>query len=434
MENFKIKILGCPELQTPVLKHEHANALKSSLKNENTHILKDISFKTNEDIDAGIYFDKAAIPSKVFFESSKTRVAIVTCGGICPGLNDVIRSLVMSLYYWYDVKDILGIRFGFAGLAKSPLGAPVQLTPDVVSNIHNLGGTMLGSSRGRPSNAEMVDTLKKLGVDILFCVGGDGTLRGAHEISSEIEDRDLKISVVGIPKTIDNDVTYVYRSFGYQTAVAEAKRVISCAHVEAKSAYNGIGLVKLMGRNAGFIAAEATKASGEVNFCLIPEDKFALYGEGGLLDVLRQRIQERHHAVITVAEGAGMEYIGESNQVDPSGNKQHNDIGLFLKAEIKKAFKKWDISTTVKYIDPSYIIRSIPANSDDSIFCADLARAAVSAAMAGKTDMLIGHWHGEFTYVPLEAIHKKKKQVKMGSDFWHSVLATTGQPVNWCEN
>ena len=265
----------------------------------------------------------------------------------------------------------------------------------------------------------------------MFCVGGDGTLRGAHDIHKEIKNRGLNISVVGIPKTIDNDVTYVYRSFGFQTSVAEAKKVLTCAHVEAKSAYNGIGLVKLMGRDAGFIAAEATKASGDVNFCLIPEAKFPLYGDGGLLDVLKQRIHDRHHAVIAVAEGAGTDLIGKSDALDPSGNKLHNDIGPFLKAEIKKAFKEWEIPTTVKYIDPSYIIRSIPANSDDSIFCADLARAAVNAAMAGKTDMLVGYWHGEFTFVPLKAIRNKKKQIRPASDLWHGVLATTGQPAEW---
>lgn len=431
MEDLQIKNLGEPQLASPIFKHAHADALKESLKNENTHILKDISITPNDPLSGEPSFEKASIPAKVFFDPAKTRVAIVTCGGICPGLNDVIRSLVMSLHYWYDVKDIIGIRFGYSGLAASPAEPPIQLTPENVSNIHDLGGTMLGSSRGCPPEPEIVDTLTKMDVNILFCVGGDGTLRGAHDIYKEINTRGLPISVVGIPKTIDNDVTYVYRSFGFQTAVEEAKKVLSCAHVEAKCAYNGIGLVKLMGRDAGFIAAAATKASGDVNFCLIPEAKFPLYGEGGLLDVLQQRIINRKHAVIAVAEGAGTELIGESKAVDASGNKLHNDIGPFLMAEIKKAFKDWGIPTSVKYIDPSYIIRSIPANSDDSIFCADLARAAVNAAMAGKTDMLVGYWHGEFTYVPLKAIRNMKKRIRTDSDLWHSVIATTGQPSEW---
>jgi 6-phosphofructokinase 1 len=431
MEDLQIKHLGEQKIASPVFKHAHAEALKASLKNENTHILKDISLTPDDPVSEISSFEKATMSSKVFFEPSKTRVAIVTCGGICPGLNDVIRSLVMSLHFWYNVKNIIGIRFGYAGLAKSPFAPPIPLTPEVVSNIHDLGGTMLGSSRGCPTEQEIVDTLVNLNVDILFCLGGDGTLRGAHDIHKEISKRGLSISIVGIPKTIDNDVSYVYRSFGFQTAVEEAKKVLSCAHVEAKCAYNGIGLVKLMGRDAGYIAAAATKASGDVNFCLIPEAKFPLYGEGGFLDVLQQRILDRKHAVIAVAEGAGTDLIGESSDLDASGNKLHNDIGPFLKAEIKKAFKEWGIKTSVKYIDPSYIIRSVKANSDDSIFCADLARAAVNAAMAGKTDMLVGCWHGEFTYVPLKAIRNKKKRISTGSDLWHSVITTTGQPSEW---
>lgn len=431
MENLQVKTLGQAKFKSPIFNHEQGQALKVALKNENTRILKEISTTPGVPLIEQPSFEKSAISSKVFFDPVKTKVAIVTCGGICPGLNDVIRSIVMSLYYWYDVKDIIGIRFGYAGLAEKPYSQPIRLNPDNVSNIHDLGGTILGSSRGCPPEPEIVDSLERLGVNILFTIGGDGTLRGAHDIYKEIDQRGSKISVVGIPKTIDNDVTYVYRSFGYQTAVAKAKEVLNCAHVEAKSAYNGIGLVKLMGRNAGFIAAEATKSCGDVNFCLIPEAKFPLYGEGGLLEVLQQRILDRHHALIAVAEGAGTEYIGESDKIDASGNKLHNDIGPFLKSEIKKAFDEWDIPCTVKYIDPSYIIRSVPANSDDSIFCADLARAAVNAAMAGKTDMLIGYWHGEFTNVPLKAIHNKKKQIRVGSDFWNSVLTTTGQPCEW---
>lgn len=431
MEDLRIRNLGKAKIESPVFKHAHAAALRVSLKNENTHILKDISLSPDDSITSELSFKKASIPSMIFFEPTKTRVAIVTCGGICPGLNDVIRSLVLSLHFWYNVKNILGIRFGYAGLSASPPVPPIQLTPDSVSNIHDLGGTMLGSSRGAPAKSEIVDSLVKLDVDILFCLGGDGTLRGAHDIHEEIKKRDLSVSVVGIPKTIDNDVSYVYRSFGFQTAVEEARKVLNCAHVEAKCAYNGIGLVKLMGRDAGFIAAAAAKASGDVNFCLIPEAKFPLYGDGGLLDVLKQRILDREHAVIAVAEGAGTELVGENSDIDASGNKRHNDIGIFLKTEIEKAFKEWNIKTSVKYIDPSYIIRSIPANSDDSIFCADLARAAVNAAMGGKTDMLVGYWHGEFTYVPLEAIRNKKKQISTESDLWHSVIATTGQPSEW---
>lgn len=290
---------------------------------------------------------------------------------------------------------------------------------------------MLGSSRGCPSVEEMVDTLEQKNINILFCIGGDGTLRGAHDIDAEIEKRGLEISVVGIPKTIDNDVTYVFRSFGFQTAVEKAKEVLGCAHVEAKSALNGIGLVKLMGRDAGFIAAEATKASGDVNFCLVPEADFPLDGDNGLIAALEARLKNRGHALIAVAEGAGTHLLGESGEKDASGNALHNDIGVFLKSEIKKRLGESEINPSVKYIDPSYIIRSVPANGYDSIFCADLARAATNAAMSGRTDMLVGYWHGEFTNVPLTAVHGKKKNINVNGEMWRKVLATTGQPPEW---
>ena len=431
MENLKTDTLGVPEIDNPLFTKNHAEKLKDLTPKETRRILKDITCDATGQIRDGSAFEKAGISDKIFFQPQNTHAAIVTCGGICPGLNDVIRALVLSLYHWYGVSKISGIKFGYSGLSANPPANPIELTPQTVSSIHNLGGTILGSSRGCPPEEEIVDSLVKNKINILFCVGGDGTLRGAHDISEEVKRRNLPISIVGIPKTIDNDVSYVYRSFGFQTAVAEAKKAINCAHVEASSAYNGIGVVKLMGRDAGFIAASASIASGDVNFCLIPEGKLILRGEYGFLEALKERILTRKHAVIAVAEGAGTELIGEANETDASGNKLHKDIGTFLNKEIKQAFKKWNIPASLKYIDPSYIIRSVPANSDDSIFCADLARAAVNAAMAGKTDVLVGFWHGEFTVVPLQAIRNKKKRISLSSELWHSVIASTGQPPEW---
>ena len=431
MENLTTEQLGIPKISNPLFTKNHAEKLKELTPKDEIRILKDITCDVNGQIKDKSCFEKAKIPDKIFFNPETTHAAIVTCGGICPGLNDVIRALVLSLYHWYGVTKISGIKFGYAGLSANPPAEPIELTPQKVSNIHNLGGTMLGSSRGCPSEDEIINSLVKNKIDILFCVGGDGTLRGAHDIFETVKKRNLPISIVGIPKTIDNDVTYVYRSFGFQTAVAEAKKAINCAHVEATSAYNGIGLVKLMGRDAGFIAAAASIASGDVNFCLIPEAKLVLHGKYGLFEALKERILKRKHAVIAVAEGAGTDLIGSADETDASGNKLHKDIGGFLKSEIAKAFKEWEIPVSLKYIDPSYIIRSVPANSDDSIFCADLARAAVNAAMAGKTDVLVGFWHGEFTFVPLQTIHNKQKRISLSSELWHSVIATTGQPPEW---
>jgi 6-phosphofructokinase 1 len=277
----------------------------------------------------------------------------------------------------------------------------------------------------------MVNTLEKLGINLLFCIGGDGTLRGAHCIWEEIERRGLSISIVGIPKTIDNDIGYVTKTFGFDTAVSEARQVLQCAHTEAKGAPNCIGLVKVMGRDSGFIAAHATLANLDVNFTLIPEVPFDLHGKGGFLETLEQRIKKRHHAVIVVAEGAGQDLLrsGET-RTDASGNVLHKDIGVFLKEEITRHFKSKNIPMTLKYIDPSYSIRSVPANASDSIFCAHLGRFSVHAAMAGKTDMIVGLWHDTFTHVPIPVTVEGRKKVSPDGALWLSVLESTGQPVS----
>ncbi|MCK5844892.1 MAG: ATP-dependent 6-phosphofructokinase [Victivallales bacterium] len=431
MNDFNVKKLGEPTIGNPlVTRCEIAGWERSCFMHENERVLRRVTFNDDQEVNLES-FEKAGSHGKIYFQPSKVKAAIATCGGICPGLNDVIRALVMDLRYLYGVDDIFGVRYGYSGLALNPPAPIKRLTPELVSSIHDLGGTKLGSSRGCPTVEEMVDTLERERINIFFTIGGDGTLRGAHDISLEIQKRDLDIAVVGIPKTIDNDVVYVFRSFGFQTAVEKAKEVLGCAHVEAKSALDGIGLVKLMGRDAGFIAAEATKASGDVNFCLVPEVKFPLDGENGLIAALEWRLKERGHSLIAVAEGAGAHLIGESGEKDASGNPLHKDIGIFLKSEIKKRLNERGIKPSVKYIDPSYIIRSVPANGYDSIFCADLARAAVHAAMSGRTDMLVGYWHGEFTNVPLTAVHGKKKRINVNGAMWRKVLATTGQPLEW---
>jgi len=377
-----------------------------------------------------VLYEKAGPREMLYFRPERTKAALVTCGGLCPGINDVIRSMVLELYHHYEVTRILGIRFGFQGMNPDVAAPPFQLDPDFVENIHRNGGTVLGSSRGSQPVDKMVDFLQDEKVDILFCVGGDGTQKGAHEIWLEIERREAKIAVVGVPKTIDNDIPFVTKTFGYSTALEEARKVIDCAHMEAKGLRNGIGLVKVMGRDAGFIAAGATLASQEVNFTLIPEIPFELEGKDGFLEVLKKRLEERGHAVIVVAEGAGQHLFESAPTVrDASGNLKHNDIGQLLKEEILEYFQKTNFDAGLKYIDPSYIIRSVPANSDDRIFCNALARHSVHAGMAGKTDLLIGHCHDIFLHIPIPTAVSAKKRISPEGRLWMSVLETTGQPL-----
>jgi len=387
-----------------------------------------IKFIPGEKHDGDLMFELAGPRSHLFFDPATTRAGIVTCGGLCPGLNNVIRSLFLELYFIYGVKEIKGFRYGYKGLDPANKIEPVQLTPNRIKNIHQQGGTILGTSRGPVNITAAVDNLIKLGINILFTVGGDGTQKGGFELFKEAKRQNYPLAVVGIPKTIDNDVPFVTRTFGYLTAVEESCKVIGNAHVEASSVENGISIVKLMGRNAGFIAVGATVANQDVNFVLIPEVPFSLYGENGFLSSLKKRMTERRHAVIVVAEGAGQDLLslGEKEH-DASGNVILNDIGTFLKMQIEKYFREEKMPVTIRYFDPSYSIRSCPANAEDSILCDLFARNAVHAGMAGKTGLVIGYLHDTFIHIPIEMLPKKTKNIDLSGWEWRAALAATGQ-------
>ena len=371
-------------------------------------------------------FEAAGPREKIFFDPATLSCGIVTCGGLCPGLNDVIRSIVLSLHHHYGVRTIYGFQYGYEGLAPKFGHQPVMLTPQVVAQINEMGGTMLGSSRGNQDVPEMVDTLERMKVGILFCIGGDGTQRGALAISEEARRRGLRLSVIGIPKTIDNDISYVRTTFGFETAVSEAKRATCAANAEASGARNGIGLVKLMGRDSGFIAAFSALVDNQVNFCLIPEAPFTL---DGLLSALKQRLERRGHAVIVVAEGAGQELFEKTGERDASGNIKYGDIGTFLRDRIKEHFRRIGMEINLKYIDPSYIIRSQQANPHDSAFCLMLGHNAVHAGMAGRTGMIVGFWNHQITHVPTPLAVSQRKKIDPEGWIWSSVLASTGQPA-----
>jgi len=377
-------------------------------------------------------FELAGPRARLFFDPGETRAAIVTCGGLCPGLNDVIRSLFLQLHHAYGVKEVLGFRGGYQGLDPSRGAEPVVLTREFVEDIHKEGGTVLGTSRGPVNIGLAVDNLIHRRINILFAIGGDGTQRGGNDLFQEARKRGHPLSVVGIPKTVDNDVAFVSRSFGYLTAVQEAALVLHRAHTEARSVENGISLVKVMGRHAGFIAAGATVASQDVNFTLVPEVPFKLEGPHGFLAALERRIRERAHAVVVTAEGAGQDLLQNTEtERDASGNIKLKDIGVFLRERIESHFKMAKIPMVMRYFDPSYLIRSSPANTEDSILCDIFARHAVHAAMAGKTGLVIGYLHDRFIHVPIELLTSRKKSMDPSGFAWNAVLAATGQPARF---
>ena len=432
--DFTIDRLGEAKLTSPIRMSKSGGDGVADYVKDTDRILYSIE---TEEVDGAVRpvhsdtLELAGPREKIYFNPAHVHAAICTCGGLCPGLNNVIRSVVRCLWYRYGVRRISGVQYGYLGLLENSPWPLMPLDPDVVDDIQEKGGTILGSARGGGKQVEeIVDSLERLNINILISIGGDGTLRGAYDIGEEIKRRGLKIAVVGVPKTIDNDLSFIDDSFGFDTAVSMSVPSIRCAHVEAKGAINGIGLVKVMGRESGFIAASASLAQSDVNFCLIPESPFDLDGPNGLLENLKRRILERGHAVILVAEGAGQEFAPPTGETDASGNIKYHDIGIFLKNRIKEFFAEQGITTSIKYIDPSYIIRSAPANSYDSIYCARIGAHAVHAAMAGKTQCIASRVNNQYVYVPIKVAVSKRSHVDTEGSLWRDVLENTRQPYS----
>lgn len=421
MPDFTVPILGEPTVRSPLDLSTRLGDYIADFTPPDARILYDPTGVDRATMEV------AGPRQRNFFRGEEVVAGMVTCGGLCPGMNNVIRGLVRGLWFSYGARRIWGFRYGFLGLTKRCPQQPMALDPDLIHDIHLKGGTILGSSRGPQEPAEMVDVLQGMGVNVLFCIGGDGTLRGAEAIYHEVTRRSATIAVVGVPKTVDNDILYVEKTFGYETAVAIAAEAVRAAHVEATDVPMGLGLVHLMGRSSGFIAASAALASREANLVLVPEVPFDLHGERGILAYLRWRLRNRGHALVVVAEGAGQEHLLATDESDASGNVKLADIGLFLADLFRRELRAE--GANVKYVDPSYIVRAAPAHAGDAIFCGQLAEAAVHAPMAGKTGLVVGLWLNRFTYLPLSAVTAGRKVISPDGAFWRSVVDSTGQPA-----
>jgi 6-phosphofructokinase 1 len=429
--DFSIQRLGEPRIKSPIALGTKTNDGFADFVRDDQRVTYGIEVtlaEAGQTVQERGLLEKAGPRELIYFDPSKVHAAIVTCGGLCPGLNNVIRAAVMTLWYRYGVRRISGIRYGYRGFLPEQQMPVKVLSPEAVSDVHRFGGTVLGSSRGGGDRTETIaDAMEQMNITMLFAVGGDGTQRGAQRIAEEMSRRKNRVAVVGIPKTIDNDLSFVERSFGFETAVSRAVESVQAAHVEARDAIDGICIVKVMGRESGFIAAHTALATNDVNFVLVPEVPFDLDGQNGLLAHLEARMRARHHAVLIVAEGAGQELIAGHGQ-DASGNKKLGDIGGLLKERITKHFAEKNFEITLKYIDPSYMIRAAPANPTDAIYCARLGANAVHAAMSGRTSCLVGLVNHRLVHVPIELACQHRNRVSPESPLWRDVLETTGQP------
>ncbi|GMO36550.1 MAG: ATP-dependent 6-phosphofructokinase [Termitinemataceae bacterium] len=430
--DFSIEELGPRNIVSPITMSKKHGDFIAEYVNDDDFIRYDTGAVLGEQspLTRAQVLEKAGPREMIYFMPEHVHAGIVTCGGLCPGINDVIRSIVRCLWYHYRVRRITGIRYGYRGFLPEYSYPTQELTLDWVDAIHKVGGTVLGSSRGGGKEVvKIVDAIEQLNLNILFTIGGDGTQRGSLDIAGEIEKRHLKIACVGIPKTVDNDFSFIQKSFGFDTAVARAVDAVASAHMEANSQPYGIGLVKLMGRESGFIAAHTALASHEVNFVLVPEVPFDLEGPNGFFEHLEKRLLNRKHAVVIVAEGAMQDELAKNAGTDASGNLKMVDVGPYLKQRIEEHFKKIGMEITLKYIDPSYQVRSSVAVPVDSIYCDRLGNAAVHAAMAGKTKVVIGLVNGEFVHLPIKAAVSRRSHIDPESSLWRDTLDATHQPL-----
>jgi len=437
--DFTIETLGPCKVHSPIELSTQHGEFRANYVNDDSFVRYSVNVfpdsPKTDGLDNSNLMQKAGPREYIYFNPAHVTAGICTCGGLCPGLNDVIRAVVRCLYYRYGVKKIRGFRFGFKGFFSDSGFDTIDLTPQNVDDIHKIGGSFLGTSRGGGNRvSDIVDAVESLNINMLFIIGGDGTQRGSLDVANEIEKRGLKVAVVGIPKTVDNDLLFIDRSFGFETAVERATEAVSSIHMEAFSQINGIGLVKLMGRESGFIATATAIASHETNFCLIPEVPFELDGPNGFLEHLKKRILERHHAVVIVAEGAGQDLLETTTETDASGNKKLSDIGTYLCDRINEFFNQSGIHINLKYVDPSYQIRSSVTTANDSIYCERLGSYAVHAAMAGKTKMVVGLVNNKYVHIPIKMVTMKRNYVDPEGALWRDALDATRQPILMVNN
>ena len=330
------------------------------------------------------------------------KIGVLTGGGDCPGLNAAIRAVVRrAICYGYEV---IGIKDGWKGLVDVDL---VPLTRDSVSGIHVKGGNILGTSRTNPFRDEetarrVMENIEGCGFDALVCIGGNDTLGVANKLYKE------GIKTVGIPKTIDNDLSGTDYTFGFDTAVSIVTEAIDRLH-STTEAHHRVMVVEVMGRHAGWIATYGGLAGG-AHLILIPERPFTIDDVCRVIE--RRKERGRYFSIIVVAEGAkpeGLEgYITRGAKRDEFGNVTLGGIGWFLAEEIEK---KTGMET--RYVVLGHLQRGGTPTAFDRILATRYGVAAVDLIKAGRFGRMVALKGNRIVDIPLEEGVKEAKQVDM---------------------
>lgn len=388
-------------------------------------------------------FPEAGPRKELCFDPHRVKAAVVTTGGLAPGLNSVVHSIVDRHFNTYELNETLGgavygIYDGFRGLRDCASNS-TTLNPKVTLDWLRQGGSNLGSIRFRDPQGEkhLVDEIAKsitqMAIDILYVIGGDGSQLIAHKVAQAVP----SISVLGVPKTMDNDVLWVRESFGFDTTVEQATHAINALHFEAQSTRR-VGLLQFFGAESGFVAANAALASGQVDLVLIPEAFNNLSDEQlqhywkmllGHLDDRVKRQAHMPHAIVVVAEGVETALVQQKSR--KLGRK--GDFLELLKQDIAgKVRDRRGRCLEIFVNEPRHYIRSGAANAHDQIFCERLGALAVDNGLAGYTNCMVSHWLTEYVLVPLELVVQGQKSIQTSGMFWRQVETSTGQPPSPC--
>ncbi|MGA7341196.1 MAG: 6-phosphofructokinase [Terracidiphilus sp.] len=410
-------------------------------------------------------------------------IGILVSGGIAPGINAVIDGIVLrhSLYHARQCArgrrhsiEILGYREGFKGLLR-PGVHPQRLNSAAIRGVVEIGGSYLGTSRadellpgtGPNRNAKLEAAIGRLqndGVHILYVIGGDGSMSCAHALWHYARRKGYELSVVGIPKAMDNDILWVWQSFGFLSAVEEARQAILHMHTEVSSNPR-VGIVQLFGSDSGFIASHAGYSTA-CDLVLIPEDPMTM---DDIVTHISERLTDRFgngqdiagpYALVVMAETAlpadARKYIddprvglSEGKRGEKEALKSFLDNGRRVRGQTPDELRTAGLKIVSRVLqdriqqelepreywrdfrvitnEPRHLIRSIPPSVTDVIFGERLGALAVDNAMAGYTDFMVSQWLTEFVLVPLPLVVLGRKRVPTNGIFWKSVLSKTGQ-------